>query len=297
MRRMTTGVTDPSRIGTVKLPDGRQLAWAEWGPTSGAAVLFCPGAGNSRSLGFGADALDRLHIRLISIDRPGLGASTPAPERTLSDWASDIAHLARARQLDRLAVVGHSQGAPFALACAAAEVAAAAAIVAGTDELAHPALRGMLPPEVAKLVELSTADPARAEAFFAGMNAGTLWNMILGMSGETDRALYTEPTFSAAYQRALSEAFSQGSAGYARDTVLAMRPWPFDPAAIRVPVDLWYGALDTSTVHSPDHGATLARRLPSARRHLLPQEGGGVLWTRAEEILASLLARIEEPAR
>ncbi|WP_067133417.1 alpha/beta fold hydrolase [Microtetraspora malaysiensis] len=58
---------------------------------------------------------------------------------------------------------------------------------------------------------------------------------------------------------------------------------------IAVPVDLWYGGHDASSVHSPDHGAELARRIPASRRHLLPEAGGSLLWTHAEEILTSLL--------
>jgi pimeloyl-ACP methyl ester carboxylesterase len=57
-----------------------------------------------------------------------------------------------------------------------------------------------------------------------------------------------------------------------------------------VPVHLWYGAHDTSTVHSPDHGAELAPRIPGARRHLIPEAGGALLWTHAEAILAALLS-------
>ncbi|XXF80219.1 alpha/beta hydrolase [Myxococcaceae bacterium GXIMD 01537] len=289
---MSTWVMEPSRIGTTLLPDGRSLGWAEWGPTSGAPVLLCPGAATSRWLGFGADALDRLKVRLISVDRPGLGSSSLAPGRGLLDWGADIQHLTAARELDGLAVVGFSQGAPFALACAVAGVVKGVALVSGGDELAHPALRGLLHPEVARLVELAAAEPARAETFFGGMSAQMMWDMVIGMSCEADRAVYTEPAFASAYRRALSEGFAQGPAGYARDAVLAFSPWPFDLRALRVPVDLWYGGLDTSTVHSPDHGETLARRLPSAHRHVLPQAGGALLWTHSADILESLLARI-----
>ncbi len=288
---MSTWVSEPARTGTTRLPDGRALGWAEWGPTSGTPVLLCPGAATSRSLGFGANVVDGLKVRLVSVDRPGLGASTPAPGRGLLDWGADVAHLAAARGLEGLAVVGASQGAPFALACAAAGAVTRVALVAGTDELAHPSLRGLLVPDVARLVDLATHEPAQAEAFFAGMSAQRMGDMVLGMSCEADRAVYTEPVFAEAYRRALAEAFSQGSAGYARDTVLAFSPWPFDVGALRVPVDLWYGGLDTSPVHSPDQGESLARRMPSARRHLLPRAGGALLWTHGEDILTSLLAR------
>lgn len=292
---MLMPIADPSRLGTTPLPDGRALGWAEWGPISGFPVLLCPGAATSRFLGFGASALSSLGVRLISVDRPGLGASTPAPGRRLSDWAADIDRFAAAREIDALAVVGYSQGAPFALACAASRVVVGVAIVAGTDELANPALRNRLAPEVARLVDLVAADPAGAEAFFAGMNADMLWSMILSMSAEADRAAYEEPNFAESFRRALAEGFSQGSSGYARDTVLSMAPWTFDPGAISVPVELWYGALDTSPVHSPDDGETLARRLPTARRHVRTSAGGSILWTHGEEILRGLLARIGPP--
>jgi pimeloyl-ACP methyl ester carboxylesterase len=281
----------PARTGTTQLPDGRSLGWGEWGPASGTPVLLCPGAATSRWLGLDANVLDKRGIRLISVDRPGLGSSTPAPERELNDWAADIQSWAVARELEGLLAVGFSSGAPFALACAASGVVKGAAIVAGTDELAHPDLRGKLHPEVAQLVELAATEPARAEASFAGLSAQAMWDMIIRMSSDADRAVYTEPRFAAAYQRALAEGFLQGSAGYARDTLLTMSRWPFDPGSIHVPVDLWYGGLDTSPVHSPDSGETLARRIPSAQHHLLPQAGAALLWTHCEEILASLLAR------
>ena len=68
------------------LPDGRRLGWAEWGPADGEPVLFFGGAAMGRSIGFGADALEGLGVRLISVERPGLGASDPQPGRTLGDW-------------------------------------------------------------------------------------------------------------------------------------------------------------------------------------------------------------------
>jgi pimeloyl-ACP methyl ester carboxylesterase len=291
-------LAEPARLGQTELPDGRKLGWAEWGREDGAPVVLCPGAATSRWLGFGADAVLALGVRLVSIDRPGLGASDPDPRRTLLSFPEDVLHLAQARGLTGLAAVGSSQGAPFALACAFAGVVSAVAVVSGSDELAHPQFAGALDPELQRLVDAVRTDPEGAEAALASMNADRMWSMILAMSAEADRAIYTAPAFAEAYQRALGEGFQQGSRGYARDTVLAMAPWPFDVAAITAPVDLWYGQLDTSPVHSPDFGETLARRMPTARRHLLPDAGGALLWTHSAAILESLLgARLQGAAR
>jgi pimeloyl-ACP methyl ester carboxylesterase len=168
------------------------------------------------------------------------------------------------------------------------------AVVSGTDELASPGLRSFLVPEVRRLVDHVATDPAGAEALFREFgNASVLWDLILGMSKDIDRKVYTAPAFQRAFRRAMDEAFVQGPDGYARDTVLAMTPWPFDLSAITVPVDLWYGEQDTSTVHSPDLGASLARRLPTAHRHVLGDAGGALLWTHAEDVLRSLLERTD----
>jgi pimeloyl-ACP methyl ester carboxylesterase len=264
------------------------MAWSEWGPADGAPVLFSPGAATSSSLGFAANALERLGARLIAVDRPGLGGSDAAPDRTLLDGAADVRALAAALSLERPAIVGFSQGAPLALACAAAGAVSAVAVVSGTDELAGPALRGMLPPQIKGQLDLAEADPSAAEAVFRGMTAAMLIEMV-GGSPEVDLVVYREPAFAAAFAAALDEGFVRGPDGFARDTLLAMHRWPFEPAEIRAPVHLWYGRLDGSPFHSADRGASLARRIPGAACTVIEGAAGAILWTHGAEILAALL--------
>ena len=267
------------------------MAWSEWGPVDGVPVLFSPGAATSSYLGFAADAVERVGARLIAIVRPGLGRSDPSPTRTLLDTAADIGALASALALERPAIIGFSQGAPLALACAAAGVVAAVAVVSGTDELAAPALRDRLPPPVQHLIALAEANPAAAEVQFRGMmTPASLEEMLRTMSPQVDLAVYLDPAFAAAFATAVDEGFAQGPEGYARDTLLVMQRWPFDPAHIRQPVQLWYGSADASPFHSPDLGASLGHRIPGAKRTVVEGAGGSVLWTHGAEILAALLA-------
>lgn len=285
MTGVEVSVEDPDRLGSTVLRDGRRLAWAEWGPAEGRPVLFCPGAGWGRWLGFGSDVLAEFGVRLVSVERPGLGDSTCAPGRTLLDWADDVRQLG----FPEPAVVGFSQGAPFALALAAHGLTPAVAIVSGGEELAHPG--SVLPAEVRRLVDLVAADPERAETEFAEFgSAQTLWRLSIDGSPEVDRAIYRQPRFAKAFRRALDAGFAQGSAGYARDTVLHFARWPFRVEELGSRVHLWYGGRDRNPTHSPDHGATFAARMPDAIRHYLPDAGGALLWTHAREILAELLA-------
>jgi hypothetical protein len=172
----------------------------------------------------------------------------------------------------------------------------AIAIVSGQDELAHPHLRPLLHPDVAGMIAAVQQDPVAFEQHFSQIaTADGLWQLIIGMSAECDRILYESETFGAAYQRALQEGFSQGAQGYARDLINTFSLWTVKLEDITVPVDLWYGGLDTSTVHSPDFGATLASRLPNASHTINPEEGGSILWTKSRDILAKLKAHVSTP--
>ncbi|MFJ9418322.1 alpha/beta fold hydrolase [Streptomyces sp. NPDC101227] len=280
---MTRYLAAPARTGAERLPDGRPLGWAEWGPAHGIPVLLSPGAATGRRLGFGPEAVGRLGARLISLDRPGLGASSPAPRRTLADFATGIGDFAALRGLHRPAMVGTSQGAPFAPACAASEATGAPAVVAAADEVAAPRFADALPGPLRRLVDLAVADPGAVGQTFAGFTPEAMWDMAMAGSPPSDLAVYQEPAFAAAYRQALEEAFAQGPHGYARDTAPAMGRWDIGLSSIRIPVDLWYGEEDAG--HSPDRGAGLARSVPGAVRHLVPGIGGAVLWTHADAVL------------
>lgn len=274
----------------VELPDGRQLAWSQWGPDDGLPVLFCTGAGMSGSLAFGIDSLPDLGLRLLALDRPGLGRSTPDAGKTLRSWIEDVRYLVEQQEFRPVAAAGFSQGAPFAFALGGARIARAVAIAAGSDDFA--AVPHLLSAEVAAMVQAVHDDPVGFEREVARtFTSEGLRKMIIGTCSERDRELYASDTFGAGYRQSLSEGFRQGAAGYARDLVNALSRWPIPPEHVTVPVDLWYGELDTSTSHSPDFGETLAYRLPNSRRHLFADEGGSILWTRAAEILTALKQR------
>lgn len=290
-----SNVPAPGAKDGVELPDGRRLAWSQWGPEDGHPVIFCTGAGMSGSLGLGADHLPELGLRLLAIDRPGLGRSNPHPTKTLTTWTDDVRWLVEHRGLGQIATVGFSQGAPFAFALAGSGVAHAGAIAAGQDDMLS--IRHLLHPDVVAMVDAAARNPARFERDIADTaSAEWLWRTINGMSAEQDRKLYTAGRFARAYRRCLDEGFARGSEGYARDLLNTLGPWPVPAEQISAPVDLWYGQLDTSPVHSPDFGQTLAQRLPDARHHLLPDEGGSLLWTRSKEILEGVRELIDRAA-
>ena len=82
-------------------------------------LLYFHGWPGSRVEGrLGDEAAKARGVRLIAIDRPGIGLSDIQPGRTLVDWPDDVAEVAAALGLDRFAVLGISGGGPYAAACA-----------------------------------------------------------------------------------------------------------------------------------------------------------------------------------
>ena len=71
------------REGSVRLPDGRAMAYAEWGDPAGRVVLGCHGSPSSRLERHVEDPADYLRwgVRLVVPDRPGFGRSDPQPGR------------------------------------------------------------------------------------------------------------------------------------------------------------------------------------------------------------------------
>lgn len=104
---------------TFRLPDGRLLGYAEYGSPRGTPIFVLHGFPSSRLEVSPLAAIGtRRNMRLIALDRPGFGLSSPHKDRTIIDFAHDIAAFAQAMDIPRYAVAGFSGGGPYALACA-----------------------------------------------------------------------------------------------------------------------------------------------------------------------------------
>src|SRR6186713_587345 len=99
-----------AREHVVELADGRNLGYAEYGPKDGRPVLFFHGFGTTRIICPPDAGPEELGLRLIAVDRPGIGLSTPLPGRRLLDWPRDVAELADRIGVGSLSVIGWSGG-------------------------------------------------------------------------------------------------------------------------------------------------------------------------------------------
>ncbi len=116
--------------------DGRTVSFADYGTPDQTAVVWCHGGPGSRfEPEFCARSAVRAGLRLIAIDRPGYGRSTPKPGRTIGAWIPDALAVVDHLGIDRFVSVGVSTGGAYALALASRSprVTSAVACCALTD--------------------------------------------------------------------------------------------------------------------------------------------------------------------
>jgi len=161
--------------GALRLPDGRAMAWAEYGSARGLPCVLVPDTGSSR-LAPGwllhDDALPAA-IRLLAIDRPGIGVSDPIGFGGTEQPAEDLRHLVETLAVGRVAMIGIGQGADDALAFAARYPALVTSVSAVSVRLPTdgPEHRRLLRP-FARRRDKGWAGPLAAWIKAAGKDAG-----------------------------------------------------------------------------------------------------------------------------
>src|SRR6476469_923061 len=132
---MVDAIDRPKLEGNIAVGEDRQIGFAEFGAPQGRAVFWLHGTpGARRQIPTEARAYaEEADIRLIGIDRPGIGSSTPYQYDNVLEFADDLRTIADTLGIDKMAVVGLSGGGPYTLACAAAmpDRVVAAGVVGG----------------------------------------------------------------------------------------------------------------------------------------------------------------------
>ena len=240
--------------GQIIGPDGRRVAFDVHGDPAGPPVLYLHGVPSSRlevhvfSL---ADAARQAGVKLVAIDRPGIGGTDPRTGRTLLDCADDVAAVADALEHPRFALMGYSAGSPSALAAAIglADRITTLGVVSGIAPGDLPELGAGQADEVARMFGWARTHPRRLRAMLHGMRLALHAPSLVARAAAkgapaSDRAVLARAGATAQFAAMLDAAFEQGIDGVATEFALAAGPWPFTPDAISVPVRIWHGEQD-----------------------------------------------------
>jgi pimeloyl-ACP methyl ester carboxylesterase len=261
------------------LPDGRRLAYAEFGVPDGEPVLYFHGSPSSRlePLLVGEDLWGRLGLRVVCPDRPGMGGSDFQPGRGITDWPADVTALADGLGLERFALLGNSGGCPYVAVCAARipERIRTAVIVSGGWRMDWPEARGLPVPNRVMLLL------ARRSRFLLRLMLGMMGGIAQGEREKelaqmknrmppADYAAFSVPGRLEAFGDGMRECLRRGATGAAWDLGLYVRDFGFRLDEVLVPLTLFHGENDVNAPIAMAERA--ARELPGAKLVTYPGE-------------------------
>lgn len=278
---MTYTVLPAGETKKIRTPDGRDLAYIEFGETDSPLVIHNHGGPSSRLEGTLLASGAMSHgLRLVSVDRPGNGQSSPQKDRTFKDWADDLITIADALGYQQFGVSGWSEGGPWAMAAAAyidpsrlrhvAYLAGAAYGAFGDNSAAQyldkvDALGGQLALHHKMAFHLMYELLEIDAVHFRKSYIKTLIKMV----NERDAKLLEDPAIAEAFANMSAECFAQGSKALVEDAELIYHKWPFDVTKIERPVHMWQGTEDHLVPYPINE--EVSERMPGAVWH--PVEG------------------------
>jgi len=264
-----------ARDAACVLPDGRTLGYGLYGATDGPLVVVLDGPG-SRGLGrAAAAAADALGVTLLVPDRPGFGASTPTPGRSIAQVGDDLFGLVQSLGFRRFGILAQSGGTPYALALAGAakHAVTGVAFVGGISPLhERDALQDVTGP-MRTLFTLARRAPWLLRPLFGAVARKTRKDPDAAARAyakdlpEADSTVLADPRMWAIHATTSAEAVSSPSA-FVREARLLARPWDVDLGAISAPVAFWVGGLDPT--HPPVMSRRMADRLGGAPVDVVP---------------------------
>jgi pimeloyl-ACP methyl ester carboxylesterase len=295
---MAVAIARPKLEGNIAVGDDRQIGFAEFGDPQGRAIFWLHGTpGARRQIPMEARVYaEERQIRLIGVDRPGIGSSTPYQYDTVSAFAEDLRTIADTLGIDRFEVIGLSGGGPYTLACAAAmpdRVVAAGVLggvapVRGADGISGGV--STLITAAAPVVELAGAPLRLAASALIRLIRPVAEPALYAyarISPEADRQLLVRPEFRAMFLDDLLNGSRKQLAAPFADVVVFARDWGFRLDEVKVPVRWWHG--DRDHIVPFEHGQHVVSRLPDAQLTHLPGESHLAGLGRAEEILGIMV--------
>ena len=287
--------------GCIRLPDGRRLAYSEYGNPAGTKVVIhhhaLPGSRREaevfRDFGHLAKTPE---VRLISFDRPGFGDSDPVAAKSFCGWVPDLIAAAHALKVDRFAITAFSGGVPYALAAAIAHPDRVTRIATACAAGEH--VKGLDNGKAAKQREIARDHP---RLFKAEIN---LWirsiernpkhatRPITGLLQKhvpKETELFKDPVAVEFAAAVMKLAFKQGALAMGQEAALLTGPWRLDLAGVKASTTLWHGESDEFS--PPWMSEVLAKAIPGAECHLSPGDGHlSIVNNRAGEIWAAATA-------
>jgi pimeloyl-ACP methyl ester carboxylesterase len=282
----------------LRLPDGRLLGYAEFGDPTGPLVLYFHGTPGSRlEAALIAEEAAACRVRLVSIDRPGVGLSSPHSRGRVLDWPADAACVADSLGYagSAFGVIGVSGGAPYALACVKCvpERLIHVAIVSGHTPMAEPGSgRGNQDAFIEYLIRRPRIAQALLNTIIRRLHKhpDKVMQRVASQTAPVDqRLLLSDPINRAGFHANLLAATRQGSGQVLNAIRLLAGHWGFRLNELPpAPISIWQGGCDP--IAPPAAGRYFHQQLAGSEYYFDPTAGHATMvkW-HAREFLAKFV--------
>ncbi|EUA35685.1 alpha/beta hydrolase fold family protein [Mycobacterium xenopi 3993] len=294
---MVMAIARPKLEGNIAVGEDRQLGFAEFGDPQGRAIFWLHGTpGARRQIPVEARVYaEQKGIRLIGVDRPGIGSSTPHQYPNVLAFADDLRTVADTLGIDKMAVVGLSGGGPYTLACGRRCLSgwwpSECSVGWPRDRPGRRPWRchdPWLAPGTAARGGRASDQVCRGCSGLAGAPGGPAGAAAVRTDVAGGRPA---PTAAARVRRDVPRRPAQRQPQATRrpfaDIVVFARDWGFRLEQVKVPVRWWHGDHDHIVPFA--HGQHVVSRLPDAELYHLPGESHLAGLGRGEEILRTMM--------
>ena len=276
-----SNVRRPALEGTVAVRGDRRISFAEYGPRRGPAIIWMhgtPGARRQIPLEI-REYADQQGVRIIGLDRPGIGSSTPYLYPNILDWTHDLELILDTLAIDTVRLIGLSGGGPYVLAAGAAlpDRVYGVGVLGGLAPTQGPdaAEGGIIQLAVTLAPLLAAARVPLGIAITQGIRlvrplAGSALDLYAAVQPPGDKNLLSRPEFKAMFLDDLLNGSRFQTSAPLNDLVLFTKHWGFEAADVRVPVRWWHGNDDHIVPFR--HGQHVVDRLPDATMTVIDGE-------------------------
>lgn len=241
----------------VKLNDGTEIVYREYGPSDGYPVIVCHNGYGCRITvpNDHEEICRKLNRRIIIPDRPGFG-KTPFTADQPKSWSELLKEFIDELTIDEYDLLGTVLGCPMAIDFAAQAdqrlkhlILSSPVFINNKDDLQY--MQGILSP-TARLVNASERFARETYQLWLksfSLNLGSNYrSMVEASLGSAERKLFTEQNRLEQTLDIMVDSFREGISnsldGITNELVFCLTPRNLDLSAIDIPVSLWWGSED-----------------------------------------------------
>jgi len=269
-------------LHTVTLNNRRVVSYQSYGDPNEKVLFIAHGLNGSRLEAKTINSLlRRKDIRVIGVDRAGMGHSSFQENRTFLDFTDDIVKIANKLHIDKFSILGISAGAGYALACAykIPDRLTSVHVISGLgpsdlvyedmnkESRSFIALAKKFPRAVKPLFWLLigrfSQDDKKSDKFLGN---------IMQSLGDVDKNIFKDEKLKQLFLNSCREAYRQGTKGVAYDAILAYtKDWGFELKEIKFDnIYFYHGKLDLSL---PVLMAEKMSKITNAKLKIYPNDG------------------------